>query len=156
MNKWWVVTLTNLSLGDDGALTYNEAADTCDAARRLSARRRSGGSWGGSSSWSSSRRRAPPAPPTSPRRRAPSAPTAYSPRLRAATPSPPPPSVRRRAPPPPVPTPLESRRRTTSMNGQSYTVSPRRRFPGDFLWRDSLSCWKECCKECGIARSQQI
>ena len=131
MNKGWVVTLTNPSLGDDGALTYNEAADTCDAVRRLSARRR-GGSWGGSSSWSSSRRRAPPAPATSPRRRAPSAPTAYSPRRRVATPSPPP-AVRRRAPPPPVPTPIESRRRTTSMNGQSYTVSPRRRFPGDFV-----------------------
>ena len=114
--------------GDDGALTYNEAADTCDAVRRLSARRRSGG-WSSSrrsSSWSSSRRRAPSAPATSPRRRSWMAPSGTSARRRA----PPPPSIRRRAPPPPVPSPLESRRRTTSLSGNTYVTTPRRRYMG--------------------------
>ena len=118
--------------GDDGALTYNEAADTCDAARRLSARRRSGGSWSSSrrsSSWSSPRRRAPFAPSTSPRRRSWMAPSATTARRRA----PPPPPTRRRAPPPPVPSPLESRRRITSLSGNTYVTTPRRRYMGSDL-----------------------
>ena len=106
--------------------------DTESAAlgRQLSARRRGGSSWGSSSSsrggWSP-RRRSPPAPPTSPRRRAPSAPSVWSPRRRAPV-SPRRRDVRRRAPPPPVPAPVNTRRRTTSINGQTYSASPRRRF----------------------------
>lgn len=135
---------------DDPAATYNESADTCDATnrrlqaqdtgpgvdtesaalgRQLSARRRGGSSWGSSSSrggWSP-RRRSPPAPPTSPRRRAPSAPSVWSPRRRAPV-SPRRRDVRRRAPPPPVPAPVNTRRRTTSINGQTYSANPRRRF----------------------------
>ena len=126
-------------LGDDEATTYNMAADTCDATRRLSARRRGGG--GGWSSYSSPRRRAPAATASYPRRRSWSVPTSYSARRRA--PSPPPPDVRRRAPPPPVPSPIETRRRTTSISGQSYATQSRRRFPGNLHQRarsvDSMS-----------------
>lgn len=129
----WIGSPRASHLGDDPAATYNEATDTCQAqGRRLSGRRRSGGSWGGGSSTWSSRRRSPPAPTTSPRRRSWSKPSAPSARRRA-PPPPPPPPVRRRAPPPPVPSPMEARRRTTSMNGQTYTSQPRRRFPGGLL-----------------------
>ena len=119
---------------DDPPATYNEGTDTCVATRRLeesapggarqlSARRR-GGSFSSSRrsfSFSSPRRRAPAATATSPRRRSSSAPSFWSPRRRAPV-SPRRRDVRRRAPPPPVPTPLNSRRRTTSMDGNVYSA----------------------------------
>ncbi|CAJ1355436.1 unnamed protein product [Effrenium voratum] len=117
---------------DDPPATYNEGTDTCDATRRLAGRqlagrrRSGGGGWSSYSSYSAPRRRAPAAPATSPRRRSYSAPSAYSPRRRAPV-SPRRRDVRRRAPPPPVPAPIEARRRTTSMDGNTYTTSPRRR-----------------------------
>ncbi|CAE7728459.1 unnamed protein product [Symbiodinium pilosum] len=135
---------------DDSATTYNEAADTCDAARlleeeetfesaspRLLSGRRRGGSRRSSSSgsWSSSssrRRYSPPAPPTFPRRRSISRPTATYPRRRAPV-SPRRRDVRRRAPPPPVPAPVATRRRTTSMSGNTYVTNPRRRAPASVV-----------------------
>ena len=105
--------------GDDPATTYNEQTDSCDPLRRLSARRRFGGG-----SWSSggSRRRSPWAASTSARRRSWSAPSTVSQRRRA----PPPPAVRRRTPPP-VPSPMAGRRRSSSLSGQTFSTTPRRR-----------------------------
>ena len=107
--------------GDDPATTYNEQTDSCDPLRRLSARRRFGG--GGGWSFGGSRRRSPWAASTSARRRSWSAPSTVSQRRRA----PPPPAVRRRAPPPPVPSPTEGRRRSSSLSGQTFSTTPRRR-----------------------------
>ena len=111
--------------GDDPATTYNEQTDSCDPLRRLSARRRSGSFSSSRRSWSSggSRRRSPFAASTSARRRSWSAPSTVSQRRRA----PPPPAVRRRAPPPPVPSPMEGRRRSSSLSGQTFSTTPRRR-----------------------------
>ena len=66
-----------------------------------------------------SRRRSPPAPSTSSRRRSYSAPTSYQPRRRTMTVSPRRRAARRRAPPPPAPAPVNTRRRTSSINGQT-------------------------------------
>eukprot|EP00930_Biecheleria_cincta_P032016 TRINITY_DN22219_c0_g3_i1.p1 TRINITY_DN22219_c0_g3~~TRINITY_DN22219_c0_g3_i1.p1 ORF type:complete len:925 (-),score=96.65 TRINITY_DN22219_c0_g3_i1:101-2875(-) len=112
---------------DDSDETYREQSDECASGtrfRRLSARRRF--SSGGGSSWSSPRRRSsPPAPPTPRRRSTYTAPTI--PRRRR-YPSPPRRRVRRRRSPtnsaPAIsPTNTAVRRRTTSMNGQSYQTS---------------------------------
>mmetsp|Transcript_19719 Transcript_19719/g.45930 ORF Transcript_19719/g.45930 Transcript_19719/m.45930 type:complete len:850 (+) Transcript_19719:82-2631(+) len=139
---------------DDPVESYNESTDVCEAARRLqpeedddirgrrlSGRRRGGSSWSsssrsGSSSWSS-RRRSPPAPPTNPRRRSASAPSFFSPRRRAPV-SPRRRDIRRRAPPPPVPTPLNSRRRTTGMNGQTYYAGTGGNVPYGYSSRPQL------------------
>lgn len=66
-----------------------------------------------------SHRRSPPAPSTSSRRRSYSAPTSYQPRRRTMTVSPRRGAARRRAPSPPAPAPVNTRRRTSSINGQT-------------------------------------
>lgn len=67
-------------------------------------------------------RRSPPATSTSSRRRSYSAPTSYQPRRRAAVSSPRRRAARRRAAPPPAP--VNTRRRSTSINGQTSLVNP--------------------------------
>lgn len=69
-------------------------------------------------------RRSPAATSTSARRRSYSAPTSYQPRRRAVVSSPRRRAARRRAPPPPPPAPVNTRRRSTSINGQTSLVNP--------------------------------
>lgn len=57
-------------------------------------------------------------------RRSYSAPTSYQPRRRAVVSSPRRRAARRRAPPPPPPAPVNTRRRSTSINGQTSLVNP--------------------------------